>query len=281
MNPDFVQIRYDRVMSDGLPGSMGDGNDIRLMSYVAETDIPFGRVISVGSRCQNPLTAILGGGSVSATAGYLRGTVNETDLAGWNGITDGSLIVKVDGTDKALTGLDFSAAKNFAEVAAVISAKLGSVATCAYDAKLDCFTITSATTGASSSVTDPRNGEAGTGLIAHLGFDGTPIVVAGIASRGAVVLGVSVRSMTAEAMPGKNSDTTVVKAGDVGAYTNDGVIKVQVMDTAKFNADVYFDNETGAIYATQATGRTKLGTAKFKADAAQGEIVAIDVTGLR
>lgn len=281
MNPDFVQLRYDRVMSDGLPGSPGDGNDIRMMSFVAENDIPFGRVISVGSQCFNPTTAILGGGTIAATAGFLQGHANETDLAEWSAIKDGCLTVKIDGTDKALTGLDFSAVKTLSEVAEVVNSALGDSATCVYLNDADCFVITSASTGATSAVTEPRDGETGTGLLAHLGFDGTPVTKVGMAGHSAIVLGVSVRSMTAEALPGKNSDTTVVKIGDVGAYTNDGVIKVQAMESVKFNGDVYFDNQTGCIYGSAASGRTKLGTSKFRADAAQGQIVLIDVTGLR
>ena len=88
----------------------------------------------------------------TATAALLKGgilTTAEQALANWTAITTGSFKVTIDGTEKTVTGLDFSAATNLNGVASAINAVLTG-GTVAWDGSR--FTVTSATTGIASSV---------------------------------------------------------------------------------------------------------------------------------
>lgn len=281
--PDYVQNTYDRVMSDGLPGGMADANPTMMKSFFAEVaDIPFGRVISVGSTYGPPAAAILGGGTVAATAGYLQGSAVTTAMAVINAITTGAVKITVDGSVKTLTALDFSTCNTYADCAAVIETALTSaVGLVTFSPVTGCFRITSATTGSSSAVSAIADNTTGDSILAAFGFDGTNIIVAGTASHTAVVLGVSVRSLTVEGGPRSQSNTSVVKVGDVGAVLVDGRIKVLVKEACSARGSVYFNNTTGEIYASSGSGKTQLGSAKFQFDAAENTVVIIDVTGLR
>jgi len=279
--PDYVQNAYQRTMSDGLPGSFADANPTVVNSFVAEAEeIPFGRVICAGSTFGPPAGALLGGGTIAATAGYLQGSATIATIAEFQAITSGGISVKIDGTARSLTGLNFSSCQTFAAVATVITTALSAYGTCTFSAVTGCFKITSATTGSSSVVNTPVDVSGSTSVIGELGLSGTPIAVAGTASHSAVVLGVTVRSLTVEGGARNKSNTSVVREGDVGAYLKDGTIKVLAKDAASANGTVYFDNTTGEIYAASANGRTQLGTSKFCFNANAGDIAIIDVKGL-
>ena len=88
----------------------------------------------------------------TATAAMLKGgilTTAEQALANWTAITSGSFKVTIDGTEKTVTGLNFSAVTNLNGVASAINAVLTG-GTVAWDGSR--FTVTSATTGTASSV---------------------------------------------------------------------------------------------------------------------------------
>lgn len=88
----------------------------------------------------------------TATAGLIQGgilTTAEQTLANWTAITTGSFKISIDGVEQSVTGLDFSAVTNLNGVATEINTVLTG-ATAAWDGSR--FTITSATTGATSSV---------------------------------------------------------------------------------------------------------------------------------
>lgn len=88
----------------------------------------------------------------TATAALLKGgilTTAEQALANWTAITSGSFKVTIDGTEKTVTGLNFSAVTNLNGVASAINAVLTG-GTVAWDGSR--FTVTSATTGTASSV---------------------------------------------------------------------------------------------------------------------------------
>lgn len=89
--------------------------------------------------------------SISATAGKLVFANANGTYTNYTSITSGDLSLKVDGTAKNLTGLDFSSATSMSDVAGVITTALSSSATCAYNSSTG-LTITSATTGKTSSV---------------------------------------------------------------------------------------------------------------------------------
>lgn len=86
------------------------------------------------------------------TAALLKGgilTTAEQALANWKAITTGSFKIAIDGTEKTVTGLNFSAVTNLNGVASAINAVLTG-GTVAWDGSR--FTVTSATTGTASSV---------------------------------------------------------------------------------------------------------------------------------
>ncbi len=88
----------------------------------------------------------------TATAALLKGgilTTAEQALSNWTSITTGSFKITIDGTEKTVTGLNFSAVTNLNGVASAINAVLTG-GTIAWDGSR--FTVTSSTTGATSSV---------------------------------------------------------------------------------------------------------------------------------
>ncbi len=88
----------------------------------------------------------------TATAARLKGgslTTAEQALSNWTSITTGSFKITIDGTEKTVTGLNFSAVTNLNGVASAINAVLTG-GTIAWDGSR--FTVTSSTTGATSSV---------------------------------------------------------------------------------------------------------------------------------
>jgi hypothetical protein len=104
----------------------------------------------------------------TATAGLIQGgilTTAEQAMANWTSITTGSFKVSIDGIEQSVTGLDFSAATNLNGVASEINTVLTG-ATAAWDGSR--FVITSATTGASSSVGYASAAASGTDISAQL-----------------------------------------------------------------------------------------------------------------
>ena len=88
--------------------------------------------------------------SASATAGTLSfNTVD--DVADFKLITAGTLTLTIDGSDVALTSLDFSSATSLSDVASVLNTALSSDGTCAVKGTTG-LTFTSSTTGSSSTV---------------------------------------------------------------------------------------------------------------------------------
>lgn len=88
----------------------------------------------------------------TATAGLIQGgilTTAEQALANWTSITTGSFKISIDGVEQSVTGLDFSLVTNLNGVATEINTVLTG-ATASWDGSR--FIITSATTGATSSV---------------------------------------------------------------------------------------------------------------------------------
>lgn len=88
----------------------------------------------------------------TATAGLLSGgilTVAEQALSNWTAIANGSFKITIDGSEKTVTGLNFSAVTNLNGVASAINAVLTG-GTVAWDGSR--FTVTSSTTGATSTV---------------------------------------------------------------------------------------------------------------------------------
>ena len=104
----------------------------------------------------------------TATAALLKGgilTAAEQVIGNWTSITTGSFKITIDGTEKTVTGLNFSAVTNLNGVASAINAVLTG-GTVAWDGSR--FTVTSATTGATSSVGYASAAASGTDISAQL-----------------------------------------------------------------------------------------------------------------
>lgn len=103
------------------------------------------------------------GTTTPATAGKLTGGVlssGEQSLANFTGITSGAMSLTIDGTPKAISGVDLSGVTSMDDVATEINSKTTPDATVSWAAGTGQFIITSATTGTTSTVTAP----AATGL---------------------------------------------------------------------------------------------------------------------
>ena len=291
--PDYVQKRYDRILSDGLPGGNSDANPTNDASFIAEGgDIGFGLAVSLGSSYGPPARARIGTTAIqSAAAGYALGTgVLETLISAWTAITDGEFSLLINGVAFDVTGLDFSAVTDMDGVASVIQAKIR-----AYTAGGTSFTsavvevtddyqikITSGTTGVSSSITylDNVDGGYGTNVLATLGLDSAQYVAGVAAVVSASLLGITIRSMVEEGGPSGSTETTTIKEGHIGAIRRSGTIKVLCVEDATALGTVYIVNATGAIVSASGTGRTALGTSKFQGSYAAGTVGTINVSGL-
>ena len=277
MNPDYVQINYDRVLSAGLPGSNANANPTYDASFIAVGDVPYGVVISTAGT-SNPKEAKAGKSNVAATAGYLYGTGTIAEFGDIKEITAGALNVDIDGTLVELTALNFASASSYEAVASALTSALDGKATAVFADGV--FKITSAKTGAGSAVRAVIS-DGDVGVAALLGLD-KYVAVEGKAGVTASAMGVVIRNVVDEAGAGANSNITTVKNGDVGAFRQDGAIKVMAKEAVTEGADVYFDAVTGELYGASASGHTdKLGTSKWKTTVNAGEVGVIDITGLR
>lgn len=279
--PDFVQNVYDRVLSDGLPGSNADLNPTYDNSFIAEGDVPYGVVICNQSTSLRPNMGRAGKVDVSATAGYATGGSAAADLASLTAVTAGGFKLYVDGTQIAVGSIDLSSAADLAAVASALQTAIravtsGSEVVAAVDGHIK---ITSGTTGATSQIGPMTAPASGTDLTALLGWS-TYVAVNGIAAVTATIMGVVIRNVVDQSSP-TASNEPLIRDGNVGAYRQDGTIKVLAMEDVAAGADVYFADADGTLYGSSGTGRTKLGTSKWKDACTAGKVGIIDITGLR
>ncbi len=110
------------------------------------------------SQDPQPAQLYVGRWAQSATAGNLHGAVltpSQQLLSNFTAISNGSLRISVDGTQRDLTALNFSGALNLNGVAQILQTALAAVAsgsTVKWDSVQKRFTVTSGTTGPTSSV---------------------------------------------------------------------------------------------------------------------------------
>lgn len=108
--------------------------------------------------------------AVAATAAKLTSAqlVQESVIPQLQNINDGSMVITVDGVAKNLTALDFRTSLTLSDVAAVINTALSTAATCTLN-NLS-LVITSATTGATSTITFATAYTSGTNVSVILGL---------------------------------------------------------------------------------------------------------------
>jgi hypothetical protein len=119
-----------------------------------------------------PTTLYIGRWAAGASAGQLLGaplTPAQQLPSAWTGITTGSMHISIDGTPQSLTGLDFSGVTNMNAVAAVIDGPLTG-ATIVWNPIYNRFEVTSATTGASSTVSFATTGAGGVDIHSQVGL---------------------------------------------------------------------------------------------------------------
>lgn len=104
--------------------------------------------------------------NATAVAGWVRGSAYTGTLTQLQDVTQGNLTFTVDGVQVQATGIDLSAATSYSAVAAALQTALGASVSVTYSSQTQAFQITSATTGAASSVSY----EAGSDLGVLLGL---------------------------------------------------------------------------------------------------------------
>lgn len=124
---------------------------------------------------QSPQPALVFAGrwAKTATAALLKGaalSAAQQALASFTAVTAGGMKITIDGTLKTLTAIDLSGVTNLNGVASVITTKLAASGTCVWNASYNRFEITSATTGATSTITYAEAPSSGTDVSSLLGL---------------------------------------------------------------------------------------------------------------
>ena len=104
---------------------------------------------------------------------FIRGSKPAT-LDTLTEVSDGSLVLSVDGSQQTLSGLNFSTQNSYSGIATVISNALDG-AVCSFDSNFQAFVIKSETTGAESTITFATAGTSGTDVAGLLGLTGGTI----------------------------------------------------------------------------------------------------------
>ncbi|VXB25054.1 Exotoxin [Burkholderia sp. 8Y] len=139
-----------------------------------------------------PTTVMVGRWAKTAAAGQLLGgtlSAAQQALANFTAVSSGGMKVTIDGTLKSLTGISLSGVLNLNGVASAVTTALAGAGTCVWDAEFGRFEITSATTGATSSVSFASAPTSGTDISALMGLTSTfsgAYVSAGVAAESAV-----------------------------------------------------------------------------------------------
>lgn len=130
-----------------------------------------------------PKNVQIGRWAKTATAGSLKGAIlstSEQAMSNFTSITAGDFAVTIDGSTVSVAGVDLSAESNLNGVASQVTAALASKGTCLWNGER--FVIRSATTGASSKVSNVT----GTELSQALGLDTGTTMVTGAPSESLV-----------------------------------------------------------------------------------------------
>ena len=106
-----------------------------------------------------------------AAPGWLRSARNSKTLGQFQAVTDGAFSIIIDGVAHKASGLDFSTATSFSDVAATLRAAIPEGADAVtYSSLTGAFTITSGTAGADSLVSYAGSPDSGTDLATFIGL---------------------------------------------------------------------------------------------------------------
>ncbi|MCK1783443.1 DUF3383 domain-containing protein [Pseudomonas sp. TNT11] len=124
---------------------------------------------------QSPQPAIMYAGrwAKTATSALLKGAVlsaTQQAIANFTAVTAGGMQITIDGTLKNLAAIDLSGVTNLNGVASIITTKLASAGTCVWNATLNRFEVTSATTGTTSTISYAVAPASGVDVSALLGL---------------------------------------------------------------------------------------------------------------
>lgn len=128
------------------------------------------------SQSPQPSLAYVGRFAQVATHGRLVGpslSASQQLLANFTAITTGALSIIVDSAPEVLTAISFAGDGNLNAVAATLTGEFSGVATVTWDAVYNRFTITSATTGATSELAFSTTPASGTDIAPLFGFQST------------------------------------------------------------------------------------------------------------
>lgn len=139
---DVAERERDYTGLDGIAQDFGTSAPEYLAAVIYFSQKPQPGFCKIGRWAKTAAAGRLNGGTLA--------TADET-LANFTAITTGSTSITVDSTPHALAALDFSGALNLNGVAAILDTAL-TTATVVWNSTLNRFEITSATTGASSTV---------------------------------------------------------------------------------------------------------------------------------
>lgn len=178
----------------GNSSKLPTGQRIRFysdMDAVAEdfssTDEEYKAAQVAFSQSPRPSEIAIGRRFSSAVAGELLGstTAYEDTIATWAAITTGSMKISIDGVEKTLTSMDFSAVTTLSGVASVVQTKLAAAATgstVTFDGTR--FIVRSGTTGTSSAVSYASAHSSGVDVSGMLGLTSADsgVITAGAAA---------------------------------------------------------------------------------------------------
>ncbi len=163
VGPSDVIPPSERIRSytniDGVAADFGLEAPEYLAAELFFSQSPRPAILQIGRWLKQPTSAMLRGGIL---------TTEESALAQWTGIEDGSLTLHVAGDTHNISGLDFTEVTNLNAVASAITAKAAAYGvTCAWDGER--FTLTTTATGPDATLTYCTDATAGgTALTAKL-----------------------------------------------------------------------------------------------------------------
>jgi hypothetical protein len=132
---------YSTIAGVAADFSSTDPEYLAAVKFFSQSPTP--SILKIGRWAQTASSAVLFGGALSAS---------EQVMSNWTSITNGGFSIDIDGTTVDVTALDFSSETNLNGIAALITTALDPDATCVWNATYGRFEITSATTGATSTL---------------------------------------------------------------------------------------------------------------------------------